>query len=74
MSYIYIYIYICTHITSLGRLGGHFCSATISHRVLSDAKIKVLEKGLDFAPIQSKIMEPELREDFAEFCRRLRDK
>ena len=39
------------NMTSLGRLRGHFCSDTIfslTHRVLSDAEIKVLEKGLDF--------------------------
>ena len=42
------------NVTSLGRLREHFCSGTIftlSHRVLSDAEIKILEKGLDFAPI-----------------------
>ena len=65
------------NVTSLGRLRGHFCSDTIfnlSHKVLSDAEIKILEKGLDFAPIQRKINEPELREDFEEFCRRMRVK
>ena len=63
--------------TSLGHLRRHFCSDTIfnlSHRVLSDAEIKVLEKGLDFAPIQRKINETELREDFEEFCCRMRVK
>ena len=57
------------------RLRGYFCSETIfnlSHRVLTDTEIKVLEKGLDFAPIQRKINEPELRRDFNEFCRRMR--
>ena len=43
----------------------------LSNRVLTDIEIKVLEKGLDFAPIQRKINEPELRQDFAEFCRRM---
>ena len=65
------------NVTSLGRLMGHFCSDTIfnlSNRVLSDAEIKVLEKGLDFALIQRKINEPELREDLEEFCRRMRAK
>ena len=33
---------------------------------------KVLEKSLDFAPIQRKINEEELRRDFDEFCRRMR--
>ena len=62
------------NVTRLGRLRGHFCSDTIfnlSHRVLSDAEIKILEKGLDCAPIQRKINEPELREDFEEFCFRM---
>ena len=66
-----------TENTSSNRLKGHFCSDTIfnlSHRVLSDAEIKILEKGLDFAPIQRKINEPELRKDFEEFCRRMRIK
>ena len=35
-------------------------------------EIKVLEKGLDFAPIQNKINEPEPRSDFEEFLRRMR--
>ena len=54
-----------------------FCSDTVfnlSNRVLSDSEIKLLEKGLDFAPIQRKINEPELRKDFNEFCRRMRIK
>ena len=57
------------------RLTSYFCSETVfnpSNRVLSDAEIKVLEKGLDYAPIQNKINEPELRNDFNEFCRRMR--
>ena len=65
------------YVTSLGRLGGHFSSDTIfnlSHRILSDAEINLLDKGLDFAPIQRKINEPELREDFDEFCRSMRVK
>ena len=59
------------------RLTGYFCSDTIftlSNRVLSDNEIKALEKGLDFAPIQRKTNEPELRSDFWEFCRRMRIK
>ena len=66
-----------TENTSSNRLKGHFYSDTIfnlSHRVLSDAEIKILEKGLDFAPIQRKINETELRKDFGEFCRRMRIK
>ena len=61
--------------TTDNRLSGYFCSETIfnlSNRVLTDTEIKVLEKGLDFAPIQKKLNEPELRSDFNEFCRRMR--
>ena len=36
--------------------------------------MKILEKGLDFALIQRKINEPELRKDFERFCRRMRIK
>ena len=57
------------------RLEGYFCSDTVFNlgsRVLSDSEIKVLEKGLDFPPIQGKIDEPKLRKDFNEFCRRMR--
>ena len=64
-----------SYTTSESRLTGYFCSETIfnlSHRVLTDAEIKVLEKGLDFAPIQRKINEPELKQDFNDFCRRMR--
>ena len=60
--------------TEKNRLSGYFCSDTIfnlTRNVLTDSEIKVLEKGLDYAPIQSKINEPELRNDFEEFCRRI---
>ena len=53
------------------RISGYFCSDTVfnlSEKVLTDIEIKVLEKGLDYAPIQNKINEPELRRDFEEFC------
>ena len=56
------------------RLTGYFCSDAIfnlSNRVLSDNKIKVLEKDLDFAPLHKKINEPDLRSDFGDFCRRM---
>ena len=46
----------------------------LSNKVLTDLEIKVLEKGLDFAPIQRKINEPELKQDFEDFCRRMRTK
>ena len=62
-------------ITDESRLSGYFCSETVfnlSNRVLSDAEIRVLEKGLDYAPIQRKINEPELRDDFNDFCTRMR--
>ena len=66
-----------TEITSNNRLRGHFSSNAIfnlSHRVLTDAEIKILEKGLDFAPIQRKTNETELRKDFEKSCRRIRIK
>ena len=44
----------------------------LGKKVLSDTEIRILEKGLDFAPIQNKINEPELRRNFKEFCRRIR--
>ena len=47
-------------------------SGYLSKKVSTDIEIKVLEKGLDYAPIQDKINEPELRRDFEEFCRRVR--
>ena len=56
---------------------GYFCSYIVfnlSRKVLSEAEIKTLEKGLNFAPIQNKINEPEQRKDFKEFCRRMRIK
>ena len=43
------------------------CSDTVfnlSHRVLFDTEIKTTEKSSDYAPIQRKINEPELRIDF----------
>ena len=59
------------------KLKGYFCSDTVfnlSGRVLSESEIKVLEMGLDFAPFQRKVNEPELRRDFEEFCRSMRIK
>ena len=53
-----------------GRLAGYFCSDAVfnlSHRVLTETEIKVLEKGLDYVPIQKKLNELELRKDFSEF-------
>ena len=57
------------------RLSGYFCSDTVFNlikRLLSETKIKILEKGLDYAPIPRKINEPELKSDFKEFCRHMR--
>ena len=39
---------------------------------MSGTEIKILEKGLDYAPIQNKVNEPELRQDFDEFSRKMR--
>ena len=61
--------------TETSRLKGYFCSETVfnlSKKVLTEAEVKVFEKGLDYAPIQNKVNEPELRSDFEEFCRRMR--
>ena len=59
------------------RIKGDFYSDVVfnlSRIILTETEIKVLEKGLNFAPIQNKINEPELRTDFNEFCRRMRTK
>ena len=56
-------------ITDEGRLAGTFCSKTVfnlSQRALSGIEIQVLEKGLDFSPVQRSFNEPELRKDFEE--------
>ena len=52
--------------TDDSRMEGYFFSDTVfnlSNKVLTEDEIKVLEKGLDFAPIQRKVNEPELRQD-----------
>ena len=57
------------------RLTGYFCSDTVfnlSKKVLSDAEINLPEKGLDYAPIQDKINDPELRREFENFCTQMR--
>ena len=64
-------------VTREGRLERYFCSDTVfnlSWKVLPDTEIQILEKGLDFASIQNKINEPELRSDFEDFCCRMRTK
>ena len=50
--------------TDDSRMKGYLCSDTLfnlSNKALTEGEIKVLEKGLDFAPIQGKANEPELR-------------
>ena len=54
------------------RIRSYFCSDTnfnLSNRVLSEDEIKVLEKWLHFVLIQRKVNEPELKQDFEEFCK-----
>ena len=46
----------------------------LRRKILTDTEIKILEKGLDFAPVQRKLNELELRSDFEEFFRRVRTK
>ena len=61
-------------VTNEGRLVGCFCSDTVfnlSKKLLTDTEIRVLEKCLDFSPIQNKINEPKLRTDFEDFCWRM---
>ena len=57
----------------MGGIVTNFCLEMVfnlSNRALSDVEIKVMEKGLHYAPIQNKINEPELSNDFNEFCRK----
>ena len=59
------------------RLSGYFCSDTdfnLSKRVLSETEIKILEKGWDYAYIQSKLSEPQLKSDLGGFCGSMRIK
>ena len=61
--------------TEQWRLTGNFVSDTVfnlNKKVLKDTEIRVLEKGLDFATIQNKLSEPELKRSFKELCRRMR--
>ena len=46
----------------------------MSSKDLTDFEIKVLEKGLEFVPIQNKINAPELKSDFEEISWRMRTK
>ena len=57
------------------RISGVSCSKTafnLSHKILAEIQIKVLEKGLDFTPVQRTLYEPELCKDYEEFCCRMR--
>ena len=61
--------------TDSTRLADYFCSETVfnlRNRALSDAEIKALEKGLEYAHIQNTINEQKLKNNFNEFCRRMR--
>ena len=54
------------------RLSGSFVPDTVfilSRKVLIGTEIKVIEKGLEFVPIQKKPNESELRRSFKDFCR-----
>ena len=60
--------------TNESRFSRYFCSETVfnlSNIVLSDAEIGILEKVLDYAPIQRKISELELKREFKDLCRRI---
>lgn len=55
------------------------CLVQILHLILhflfrycSEIEIRVLEKSLDYAPIQNKISKQELIDDFNKFCRKMR--
>ena len=56
---------------------GYFCSKTVfnlSWKVLTETEIRVLEKGLGFAPTPTRINESDLKRDFNEFSRKMRCK
>lgn len=58
-------------------LSGYFCSGTVfnlSRRVWTEMEINILEKGFDYTPIQNKINELKLKQDFEEFCHKMRIK
>ena len=50
----------------MSQLKVYFCSETVFNlsKVLTETEIKVLEKGLDYVPVQNKVNEPEPRSDF----------
>ena len=49
-------------------------NALLHNEKLNSSRIQILEKGLDFTPIQKKIHEQELRKGLEEFCRSMRIK
>ena len=61
-------------ITEADRLKEYFCSKSVfnlSKKVFTETAISVLERGLNFAPIQKSLHEPELRKDFEKFSHRM---
>ena len=63
-------------VTNVRRLVGYFYSDTahsLSRKLLTDTEIEVLEKDLDFAPIQNRIYELTFS-DFEELALRMRTK
>ena len=56
------------------RLEGYFCSKSVfnlSKKVLTETEIRVLEKGIGFAPTPTKVNETDPRGDFNEFARKM---
>ena len=50
-----------------GRISGDFCFKTLfnlSHKTFTETELKSLEKGLDFAPVQRTLNEPDHCKDF----------
>ena len=58
-----------------GRMKEHFCSKTefnLSKKVLTETVIRILEKGLGFAPTPTRINESDHKRNFNEFSRKMR--
>ena len=56
-----------------GMMKGYFCSKTVfnlSRKLLTETEIRVLEKGLGFAPTPTSINESDLKRDFNEFSQK----
>ena len=59
------------------RLKGYFCSGTVSNLskpVLTETKVRVLERGLGLVPTPNMINEENLRRDFNELSRKMKCK